>query len=78
MQNEIITDEEIKESSERGDELFSELIEQIEQGDEDPAGVAYSLWINLSRYLAEMGWTGPELARDAQHHVADQTSDGTA
>jgi len=72
------TDEEIQASAKRGDELFVELMDNITDEESDPVGVAYSLWINLGRYLAEVGWTGAELARDAQHHAADQTSEGTA
>jgi hypothetical protein len=71
------TDEEIAEATERGDEIFEEFMDSIE-GESDPVGVAYSLWVNLSRFLATAGWTGPELARDVEHHAAAQTSEGTA
>jgi hypothetical protein len=73
---EEFTDEQISEAMARGDELFFELKDGIEDAEDDPIGVAYSLWVALTRYLASAGWTEQELAKDAMHHAADQTSEG--
>jgi hypothetical protein len=44
--------------------------------DVDSIGVLYSLWVNITHVLADAGWTGEELARDVQHHVASATTTG--
>jgi hypothetical protein len=42
------------------------------------AEVAYRLWIELTRYLAGVGWKAEELAFDAMRHATDQTTEGSA
>ena len=39
--------------------------------------VAYRLWIELARYLTEVGWTPEELAFDATRHATDQSAKGS-
>jgi hypothetical protein len=40
--------------------------------------VAYRLWIELTRYLAEVGWTAEELAFDVMRYATDQSPEGSA
>ena len=72
------TDAEIQASSDRGNELFFELKEQIEDEEVDPVGVAYSLWINLIYYLASAGWNAEELTKDLVYHITSQSTEGNA
>jgi hypothetical protein len=65
-----LTDKEIAESFADCEELFDELLD-------DPRFneiVAYALWADLSRYLAQVGWTPQELAEDVSAIAAHQTA----
>lgn len=77
-EDDVPTDAEIAESAARGDDLFEELMDQLDREENNPVGVAYNLWVNLTRYLAEYGWTEEQLIKDLAHHVASQTSEGSA
>lgn len=58
----------------RAEELFDELVDTLVEED-DPIGVACSLLIQLTRFVAEAGWAPKELARDAAPHPTNQTAE---
>ena len=58
------------------DKELSAVIENLDDGDDDPLGVLYSLWLQLTHLLADAGWSGEQLASDAQHHAARATCVG--
>jgi hypothetical protein len=74
----VPTDAEIDRQAEVAFELMDEYGDQISEIDEDvdPIGVAYCLWVHLTHILADAGWGPEELARDAAHHAAMETSEG--
>jgi hypothetical protein len=58
-------------------ELFEEFADMMAaQGQR--VEVVYRVWIEFTRYLAEVGWTAEELAFDAMRHASDQTAKGSA
>jgi putative molybdopterin biosynthesis protein len=65
-----LTDEVITATSARAEELFDELVDTLVKED-DPIGVACSLLIQLTRFVAEAGTIAEEPARDAKTHLAD-------
>jgi hypothetical protein len=74
-----ITDEEIRAAGEHGDDLFCTLMDHLDEEDElDPAAVAYTLWIHLTTYLNDSGWTPEQLAQDVQAHLTKLGCQGNA
>jgi hypothetical protein len=71
-----LTDQEISAASERGREMFAKLLDDIRDEGHDPDVIAFAIWVDLTRYLAEAGWTFTELERDLKHHVKDQIGEG--
>jgi hypothetical protein len=71
------TDEVITAATARAEELFDELVDTIAKED-DPLGVACSLLIHLTRFVAEVDKAAKELARDAAWRPTDQTADDRA
>ena len=71
------TDEVITAATARAEELFDELVDTLAKED-DPLGVACSLLIQLTRFVAEADRAAKELARDAAWRPTDQTADDRA
>jgi putative molybdopterin biosynthesis protein len=65
-----LTDDVITATSARAEELFFELVDTIERED-DPVGVACSLLVQLTRFVAEAGTIAKEPTRDPKGHLAD-------
>lgn len=57
------------------DNLLSSVLDDIPAG-VDSIAVLFSLWVQITHLLADAGWTGEELARDAHHHAASATTTG--
>ncbi len=57
------------------DDLLSSVLDDT-PADVDCIGMLYSMWVAITHILADAGWTGEELARDVQHHVASATTEG--
>lgn len=74
----VPTDAEIETWNKAADEIFDELLEHLEERSMDPLGVSYPLWVTLSRFLAEGGWTAEQLASDVTYHANSQQSEGNA
>lgn len=74
----VPTDEECTETANRSTDVFFDEVMAIIEDDPDPGGLAFGLFINLARQLAEIDWTPEELAREAMTHAAQQTAEGTA
>jgi hypothetical protein len=72
------SDADFKREAALAGELMDGVREAIDASDEDPIGVMFDMWIEMTRHLAEGGWTAVELVAAVQWHVADQTSDGRA
>lgn len=66
------SDAEIEAGNIRADELFQQLL------DEEPDTAFYGLWVWLTHYLVETGWTLDELQRDLAHHAHHHNSAGSA
>ncbi len=66
---------EFNEQHEIADDLLAAAIDDI-PGDVDRVAVLFSMWVDITRILAEFGWTGEELARDVHYHVANATTEG--
>ena len=65
-----LTDEVITATSARAEELFDELVDTLERED-DSLGVACSLLIQLTRFVAQAGTINKEPGRDAKRYLAD-------
>lgn len=65
-------------TADRAFSFFHDVVLEEIEGDEDPEGFVYGMFICIIRFLAEGGWTSEELTKDIVHHVAHQTSDGQA
>lgn len=72
LNNEVITA-----TTARAEELFDELVDILAK-ETDPVGVACSLLIQLTRFIADTGTIAKELAREAARHTTNQTVDGHA
>ena len=65
-----LTHEVITLTTARAEELFDELVDTLVKED-DPIGVACSLLVQLTRFVAEAGTIAKEPARDSKQHLAD-------
>ena len=75
----IPSDAEIDRQHDIADRLMTSVDDKLTAfPDVDPIGVYYAMWVSLTRVLAESGWTADGLASDLHHHVAHQTSAGSA
>lgn len=61
--------------NEVADEHLNNILDDLPD-DVDPIGMLFSLWVNITHLLADAGWSGEELAREVQHHVASATTEG--
>lgn len=66
---------EFDQQHEVADQFLDTFLDDIPD-DVDSIGTLYSLWVSITQLLASSGWTGEELARDAQHHAASATTTG--
>ncbi len=74
-----LTDEVIAQSNVTAEAVLDRLIEDVEGLDDDegdPGVIFYSLWVSLTRVLAQVGWTSGQLCSDVEHHVNLATSEG--
>jgi hypothetical protein len=71
------TKEQIDAAVARGQDIFDDLLNDLDAED-DPIGVAYSLWVSLGRYLVNGGWSMEELVMETIHHASDQLAKGRA
>ena len=71
------TVEQIQAALDRSLVVYGQVLEMLEK-ENDPASVLQGLWINLTRHLAEAGWTPEQLAEQAAWHAAHETSEGSA
>lgn len=75
-----VTDEVIKASNDRGEEIFAslvdELCEEAEEDGTDPVSVIYALWVSFIYVLREAGWTPEDLAKDLSHHANNSDVEG--
>lgn len=67
-----LTDADIEAAHDRGEKIFEELLELLDDCPEDSGAIIYSLWVSLTHCLAEDGWTAKQLADDAAVHVTLQ------
>jgi hypothetical protein len=75
----VPSDAEIDRQHDIADRLMAIVARKLTASpDVDPIGVYYAMWVSLTRILAESGWAADELVRDLHHHVAHQTSEGSA
>ena len=65
-----LTDEVITATTARAEELFDELVDTLVKED-DSIGVACSLLVQLTRFVAEAGTIAKGPARDTEGHLAD-------
>jgi hypothetical protein len=68
-------EDEFQREDEAADILFDALLEETPD-DTDIGGVAFSLWVKLTYFLALDGWTPDQLIEDIHHHMALATSEG--
>jgi hypothetical protein len=71
-----LADEVITVTTARAEELFDELVDTLVKED-DPIGVACSLSVQLTRFVAEAGRTKWS-SRDAAPHPTNQTAEDRA
>jgi hypothetical protein len=68
-----MTDQQIEDAVRDGYEIANNLFESVRQTSEGDA-VLHSVWIGLTRLLAEAGWTFEDLIKDVAWHAAQATT----
>lgn len=58
------------------DEIMEKVVAMVDASGEEPSGVYFLMWTELTRALAMGGWTADELAKDARWHALDQKKQG--
>jgi hypothetical protein len=66
---------EFDQQAEIADDYMCDLLDETPD-DVDVVGVAFSLWVNLTQFLASAGWAAEDLIKDVHHHVALGTTEG--
>ena len=74
-----LSDQDIEEATAVSNELLIKLLEEADETGEDMGAVCYSLWVNLTRILAEGGgWTTDQLVKKVEHYVEHLLAEGQA
>jgi hypothetical protein len=63
---------------ESADHLFNAMFERAQEAEQDPVGIAFSLWMQLTHMLAQSGWEPEELATEALRYGHVCTTEGSA
>ncbi len=70
--------EEMKRATAFGNTLTHWAVDMTKATDVDPGTAVFSLWVNLTTLLANLGWTKEELIDEVNAHATDLDLDKEA
>ncbi len=75
-----VTDEQLVASNECADSLMDDLCEMLDgyNSEINSVIVVFRLWVHMTRYLAECGFTPDEMSKDLHYCMTEQTTEGHA
>ena len=59
-----------RQRNERADEIYEKLIDTLAHEDKtkEPGAIAFAIWVHLTYFLVDCGWTTDELVKDVTWH----------